>query len=110
MEQTKAGTSTEGFSVELKDDEVDISPLAGYDFDDFFTKKESWQYSYDYLNGKSTTHETMDQKQWCRWTHTDPKFTDSSKCRIIYHQVGELSLYAIVGISDIIPNSALLTA
>ena len=94
----------------MKDDEVDIDPLAGYDFDDFFTKKESWQYSYDSLNGKATTHEAMDQKQWCWWTHTNPKFNNSSKCRIICHQVGELSLYAIVGISDIIPISALLAA
>jgi hypothetical protein len=87
----------------------DIDPLAGYNFD-FFTKKESWQHSYDYLKGKAMKHETMDQKQWCWWTHSNPKFNNSSKCRIICHQVGELSLYAIVGISDIIPISALLAA
>jgi hypothetical protein len=94
----------------LIDVEVDINPLVGYNFDDFFTKKESWQHTYDYLNGNAITHGKMNQSEWCRWTHSNLKFNDCTKCRIIFYQVEEVNLYAIVGVSDVIPISTLLAA
>src|SRR5271169_2963979 len=84
--------------------------MIGFDFDYETPLKSPWDRVRDHLKGRATKHCQMSPEMWNEYIHAQSEYCSGTVCKIIKRDGGGIKLYAIVGISQVVPMTSLFTA